>query len=271
MDDITLQRKRISYARVLVEIDTSMRPIEMFEVKLHSVVIYNQYVHYENLPKFCNHCYMFGHLRENCRHLNVTYNTHKVQVEKMTPSVEVDGLDLEDTSEQNLGQQLVQDDPRSIPNGTIPEVPGSNPLEFTNSKTTAGDISENLGLNSGKSNTMEPAGTNGLEIRTHSGSQPQAQVDTLIALDDTQSSSVSKEDEEEGYQSVTRRRNKGKSTAPHQTVCSLPNVINTRQSFRAGLSKFAPVRNISKDILDKDKLINKGNGGVHLNSSTSEQ
>lgn len=66
-DNITLERKRISYARVLIEVDTSVKPLEAFEVKLPSGQVYLQYAHYENLPKFCTHCYLFGHLRENGR------------------------------------------------------------------------------------------------------------------------------------------------------------------------------------------------------------
>lgn len=54
---------------MLIEIDTSVKPIEEFEVKLPSGVVYTQYAHYEHLPKFCDHCYIFGHLRESCRFL----------------------------------------------------------------------------------------------------------------------------------------------------------------------------------------------------------
>lgn len=63
VDNITLERKRISYARVLIEVDTSVEPIEAFEVKLPSGITYKQYAYYENLPKFCNFYYMFGRLR----------------------------------------------------------------------------------------------------------------------------------------------------------------------------------------------------------------
>lgn len=70
INNVTKERKRISYARVLVEIDTSVAPIEVFDVKLPSRITYAQYVFYENLPKFCNYCFMFGHLRDNCRNLH---------------------------------------------------------------------------------------------------------------------------------------------------------------------------------------------------------
>lgn len=69
VDNFTLERRRFSYACVLVEIDTCSSPTDVFDVKLPSGVVYSQYVHYENLPKFCNYCFMFGHLRDNCNHL----------------------------------------------------------------------------------------------------------------------------------------------------------------------------------------------------------
>lgn len=67
LDEITHERKRISYARVLVEIDTSKKPVDDFEVKLPSGLTYTQYVVYENLPKYCSHCCYFGHYHENCK------------------------------------------------------------------------------------------------------------------------------------------------------------------------------------------------------------
>lgn len=91
VDNMMLERKRISFARVPIEMDTSVKPLEQFDVKFPSGVIYTQYVHYENMPKFCNHCYLFGHLRENYRYINTPSTsgteTHggktKVQSEKM--------------------------------------------------------------------------------------------------------------------------------------------------------------------------------------------
>lgn len=59
VDNITLERKRISYARVLIEIDTSVIPLDNFEVKFPSGVVYTQFVQYEHLPKFGNYCFMF--------------------------------------------------------------------------------------------------------------------------------------------------------------------------------------------------------------------
>lgn len=78
MDEITVNKRRISYARVLVEINTSKKPVEEFEVKLPSGLTYTQYVVYENLPKYCSHCYYFGHYFENCKYRD---NSHKVNIE----------------------------------------------------------------------------------------------------------------------------------------------------------------------------------------------
>lgn len=48
----------ISYARVLAEVDISVKPLEYFEVKLPSGTVYTQYVYYKNMPKFYKNCYM---------------------------------------------------------------------------------------------------------------------------------------------------------------------------------------------------------------------
>lgn len=80
--------------------DTSIQPLEKFDVKLPSRVVYTQYIHYENLPKFCSHCYLFGHLKENCRHLYppsgfVTGDVrgkYGIQLKKRNSTVLVEGL-----------------------------------------------------------------------------------------------------------------------------------------------------------------------------------
>lgn len=97
VDNITLERRRISYARVLIEIDALVKPIEEFEVKLPSGVIYKQYVHYKNIPKFCKHCYIFGHLRENCRFLAPLVSVEKGSTEKLAKNL---ADDLEEFGQQ---------------------------------------------------------------------------------------------------------------------------------------------------------------------------
>lgn len=112
IDNITLERRKISYARVLIEMDTSVKPLESFEVRLPSGVIYNQYVHYENCPKFCNHCYMFGHLWENCRHLKQPVpETNSVPLEKTTTVPE-------DTRSKPLEKKNVNSDTSFVGEGS---------------------------------------------------------------------------------------------------------------------------------------------------------
>lgn len=72
------------------------------------------------------------------------------------------------------------------------------------------------------------------------------------------SNDISQENEEEGFQTILRRKNKGKQ----QTVCSLPNTYNIRQPYKAGLSKFAPIRNVPR---------NKGSGGAPHSSSSIDK
>lgn len=73
--------------------------------------------------------------------------------------------------------------------------------------------------------------------------------------------------EDDGFQTITRRKNKGKLPSP-QTVCSLPCAMNIRKPFKPGLSKFVPVGNVSLDMSIKTRLRVKGSGGAPLCSSS---
>lgn len=87
LDKNTHERKRISYAHILIEIDTSVIHVDSFEVRLPSSTQYTQYVTYAHLPKFCVHCYLFGHHKDKCKYLvknqtninNVEYNENVVE------------------------------------------------------------------------------------------------------------------------------------------------------------------------------------------------
>lgn len=77
--------------------------------------------------------------------------------------------------------------------------------------------------------------------------------------------STTQEGDDEDFQPVIRRRNKGKTTTP---CSSLPNVINTRQAYKASLTKFAPLGNMSKVEMDKPNMKDKGSGGAPQSSSS---
>lgn len=90
---------------------------------------------------------------------------------------------------------------------------------------------------------------------------------TSVQGDPQTHSAESHELEEEGFQLVSRKKNKGKQPIHTQTVCSLPCALNVRKPFKSGLSKFVPIRNIPQDMLDKTKLKLKGSGGAPLSST----
>ncbi|KAK4360146.1 hypothetical protein RND71_019098 [Anisodus tanguticus] len=68
-DKFTKERSKMNYARVLIEIDVSKKPIQEFGVKLPDSRRYTQKVEYENYPEFCFHCATFGHNHLKCKKL----------------------------------------------------------------------------------------------------------------------------------------------------------------------------------------------------------
>ncbi|KAL2474500.1 zinc ion binding [Abeliophyllum distichum] len=66
MDNLTSLRGRISYARVLVEIDAAKDLVRTVNVGLPNGDVYDQEVIYEHEPKFCSFCRMFGHSSKSC-------------------------------------------------------------------------------------------------------------------------------------------------------------------------------------------------------------
>ncbi|KAL2460932.1 DUF4283 domain-containing protein [Abeliophyllum distichum] len=66
MDNLTSLRGRISYARVLVEIDAAKDLVRTVNVGLPNGDVFDQEVIYEHEPKFCSFCRMFGHSSKSC-------------------------------------------------------------------------------------------------------------------------------------------------------------------------------------------------------------
>ena len=67
MDKLTTQKERCTFARCLVEVD-------MAKELVHSVVLevpeggeHQQFIYYENLPRYCAQCREVGHIKENCK------------------------------------------------------------------------------------------------------------------------------------------------------------------------------------------------------------
>ena len=65
-DKMTLTKERLSFARVMVEVDASKELVSSVEIKLPNGEIYNQFVEFEVTPKYCKKCKVFGHIEGNC-------------------------------------------------------------------------------------------------------------------------------------------------------------------------------------------------------------
>ncbi|KAL0295106.1 UNVERIFIED_CONTAM: hypothetical protein Sradi_6851800 [Sesamum radiatum] len=66
MDSLTMKMERVSYPRILIEVDTSKTLVDQVEFKLPNGVIRKQPIVYEYTPKFCIECNRFGHHKSSC-------------------------------------------------------------------------------------------------------------------------------------------------------------------------------------------------------------
>ncbi|KAK4417199.1 hypothetical protein Salat_2545500 [Sesamum alatum] len=67
MDSLTMSMERVSYARILAEVDASKKLVDQVEFVLPNGVTRKQPVVYEFTPKFCSECHRFGHLNDSCK------------------------------------------------------------------------------------------------------------------------------------------------------------------------------------------------------------
>ncbi|KAL0322019.1 UNVERIFIED_CONTAM: hypothetical protein Scaly_2498300 [Sesamum calycinum] len=67
MDSLTMKMERVSYARIMVEVDASKKLVDHVEFILPNGVVRKQPIVYEYTPKFCSTCNCFGHLNESCQ------------------------------------------------------------------------------------------------------------------------------------------------------------------------------------------------------------
>ncbi|KAL0336699.1 UNVERIFIED_CONTAM: hypothetical protein Sradi_4881800 [Sesamum radiatum] len=67
MDSLTMKMERVSYARILVEVDASKKLVDHVEFILPNGVIRKLPIVYEYTPKFCSACNRFGHFKESCQ------------------------------------------------------------------------------------------------------------------------------------------------------------------------------------------------------------
>ncbi|KAL2232352.1 UNVERIFIED_CONTAM: hypothetical protein Sindi_1415200 [Sesamum indicum] len=69
MDTLTMKMERVSYVRILVEVDASQKLKDEVEFVMPNGITRKQSVVYEFTPKFCTSCNRFEHLQETCQGL----------------------------------------------------------------------------------------------------------------------------------------------------------------------------------------------------------
>ena len=65
-DKMTMTKERISFARVLVDVDASSEIVSDVEIRLPTGGVYHQPVIAEFTPKYCKRCLAFGHMVATC-------------------------------------------------------------------------------------------------------------------------------------------------------------------------------------------------------------
>ena len=80
-DKMTRTKERISFARVLVEVDASKELVKVVEVMLPTGVVYDQLVVFEFTPKYCKKCKTFSHSDDGCNKVSEG-GTHPIYVPK---------------------------------------------------------------------------------------------------------------------------------------------------------------------------------------------
>jgi hypothetical protein len=65
-DDLTLSMSRVSFARVMIEVDLSADLPRSISLSMPDGTIIKQRVIYEYKPRFCSHCCMPGHTSSIC-------------------------------------------------------------------------------------------------------------------------------------------------------------------------------------------------------------
>jgi len=73
-DKLTRTKERLSFARVMVEVDVSKELVSSVEMRLPTGVVYHQAVVFEFRPKYCKKCKVFGHMEGDCNKVSAGRN-----------------------------------------------------------------------------------------------------------------------------------------------------------------------------------------------------
>ena len=66
-DKMTRTKERLSFARVMVEVDASKELVTGVDMRLPTGEVYRQVVVFEYYPKYCKKCKIFGHVEGDCK------------------------------------------------------------------------------------------------------------------------------------------------------------------------------------------------------------
>ncbi|KAL2481952.1 Uncharacterized protein Adt_21375 [Abeliophyllum distichum] len=107
MDNLTYTRGRLSYARILVEVDASEELVRSVTIRLSSGKSREQNVIFEHEPKFCPTCRLFGHSLDDCTMIEKSFqNSLKVpqpdEVNKEGPPAEAVSSDGQPTGQGTI-------------------------------------------------------------------------------------------------------------------------------------------------------------------------
>ncbi|KAL0402671.1 UNVERIFIED_CONTAM: hypothetical protein Slati_4297000 [Sesamum latifolium] len=83
MDSLTMKMERVSYDRILVEVDASNTLVDQAEFIIPNGVIKKRPIIYEFTPKFCLECNHFGHLKDSCQGIQPPAAGHRSMWEKL--------------------------------------------------------------------------------------------------------------------------------------------------------------------------------------------
>ncbi|KAL2533177.1 Uncharacterized protein Adt_06528 [Abeliophyllum distichum] len=92
LDNLTSLRGRLSYARVLIEVDAAKELVRTVNIGLPNGDVYDQKVIFEHEPKFCSFCRTFGHSHSSCAFCD--------KMQEQGPKV---AAQISDTERQNSG------------------------------------------------------------------------------------------------------------------------------------------------------------------------
>ncbi|KAL2511224.1 Uncharacterized protein Adt_16824 [Abeliophyllum distichum] len=106
-DKLTVSKERLSYARVLVEVDASLPLTRRIHLNLPTGLRY-QPIFYEHEPKFCNSCKMFGHSTSSCGSKTIGPEESNIEAQTVNELAPVHAKNL-DTSIKNVA--TISDNP----------------------------------------------------------------------------------------------------------------------------------------------------------------